>query len=332
MAELQLKSQRFRAEREADWRRLETLLGRYERGGAAILRRDELLEVPVLYRQALSSLSVARSISLDQALIDYLESLCTRAYFFVYGSRTRPLERAAAFFMRDWPLAVQGLWRETLVSAGLTILGAVAAFVLVGRDPDWFYGFVPAGLAQGRDPTATTEFLRKTLYAAPNAHEALSTMAAFLFTHNSQMAIFAFALGFALCLPTAAVLLFNGCTLGAFLALFASRGLGLQAGGWLMIHGVTELSAIVIAGAAGLSLGWSVVFPGERTRLDAASAAGRRAATAMLGVVVMLFVAALLEGLARQLVRDDVVRYAVAGTTALGWALYLYLPRRRLSQ
>ena len=64
MAELQLKSHRFRAEREADWRRLESLLNRVERGGARKLNRDELVEMPALYRQALSSLSMARAISL----------------------------------------------------------------------------------------------------------------------------------------------------------------------------------------------------------------------------------------------------------------------------
>ena len=89
MAELQLKSWRFRAEREQDWRRLERLLNKAEAGGVERLRRDELLELPLLYRQALSSLSVARSISLDQSLTTYLETLCTRAYFFVYGARAR---------------------------------------------------------------------------------------------------------------------------------------------------------------------------------------------------------------------------------------------------
>jgi uncharacterized membrane protein SpoIIM required for sporulation len=328
MAELQLKSHRFRAEREADWRRLETLLSRVEKGGAPKLNRDELVEMPVLYRQALSSLSVARAISLDAGLIAYLESLCTRAYFFVYGTRSRPLERLAGFFVHEWPRAVQALWRETLVSALLMIAGAVGAFILVRRDPDWFYGFIPQALASGRDPTATTAFLRDTLYHKASAHEALSTLAAFLFTHNSQIAIFAFALGFALCLPTAALMVFNGCMAGAFLALFASRGLAFQATGWLMIHGVTELSAVTLAGAAGFSIGWAVAFPGERTRLDAAADVGRRGATVMAGVVVMLFVAGLLEGFARQLIQNDLVRLSIAGVSALGWGLYFYWPRR----
>ena len=328
MAELQLKSHRFREEREADWRRLETLLAKAEKGGAAKLRRNELLEMPVLYQQALSSLSVARSISLDQSLVEYLESLCTRAYFFVYGTRSRLGERVLGFFRHDWPAAVRGLWRETLVSAAIMILGAITAFVLVGQDPDWFYGFIPAELAGGRDPTASAASLRATLYDEATLRDGLGAMAAFLFTHNSQVAIFAFALGFALCLPTAALMVYNGCMLGAFLALFASHGLALEAGGWLMIHGVTELFAITLAGAAGFSIGWAVAFPGERTRVDAAAHAGRRAAMVMGGVVVMLFAAGLLEGFARQLIRNDLARYAVAAGTGIFWAGYFYLPRK----
>ena len=329
MAELQLKSHRFRAEREADWRRLERLLDKVERNGATSLRRDELLEIPLLYRQALSSLSVARSISLDQSLTAYLESLCSRAYFFVYGARTRLSERLASFFRRDWPLAVQALWRETLVAGGLMLLGTIVSYLLVQRDPDWFYGFVPSELASGRDPTASVAELRKTLYADLSTHDGLSVLATFLFTHNTQVALFSFALGFALCVPTAALMIFNGCMLGAFLALFHSRQLGFEAGGWLMIHGATELFAITLAGAAGFSIGWSVTFPGERSRVDAAAEAGRRGATAMAGVVVMLLVAGLLEGFARQLIQVDLARYAIAAATFLGWATYFYWPRRR---
>ncbi len=331
MAELQLKSQRFRQEREADWGRLERLLARVEKGGARKLNRDELLEMPVLYRQALSSLSVARAISLDRELTAYLESLCTRAYFFVYGARSRPIERLAAFLAYEWPAAVRSLWRETIVAAALTIAGTITAYILVRRDPDWFYGFIPAQLAEGREPTATTEFLRGTLYGKSDVHHALGTLATFLFTHNSQVALFAFALGFALCLPTAGLMLYNGCMLGAFLALFSAHGLGFQATGWLMIHGVTELFAVTLAGAAGFSIGWAVAFPGEHSRLDAAADAGRQAATVMGGVIVMLFVAGMLEGFARQLITNDLARLAIAASSALVWGLYFYGPWTRRS-
>jgi uncharacterized membrane protein SpoIIM required for sporulation len=221
---------------------------------------------------------------------------------------------------------VCGLWRETLVSAALMLLGALAAGWLVTHDPEWFQAFVPAELAGGRNPAASTENLRSTLAGAEDA-SGLSVFAAFLFTHNAQVALLAFALGFALCVPTGLLVLYNGATLGAFVALFASRGLGLELGGWLLIHGVTELFAVILAGAAGLRIGWPVAFPGRSTRLDAAVAAGRVSGVAMGGVVVMLFLAGLLEGFGRQLIVDTGLRYAVAGMSALVWGLYFYGPR-----
>src|ERR1700723_882231 len=137
MKDLQLKSQRFRAEREWDWRRLDGLLARAESRSAASLTDEELLAIPVLYRATLSSLSVARATSLDHSLIDYLESLSTRAYFFVYGTRAGIFTRLGRFFRETWPAAVSGLWRETLVSLGITVAAAIVGYLLVSDDPSW---------------------------------------------------------------------------------------------------------------------------------------------------------------------------------------------------
>jgi uncharacterized membrane protein SpoIIM required for sporulation len=328
MPELKLKSYRFRAEREADWRRLETLLSRVESGGARALTEEQLLAVPVLYRAALSSLSVARATSLDRGVIDYLESLCARAYFFVYGARSTFLERASRFFARDWPAAVRALWRETLVSLGLTIVGTLATFVLVTRDPDWFEAFVPGWLAGSRGPGASTAALRATLF--DNQHgQPLSAFATYLFTHNAGIALFAFALGFALCVPTAALITANGCMLGAFLALFVSHGLGVEAGGWLIIHGFSEIFAIVLSGAAGFRIGTAAAYPGDRTRLEAAATAGRRAGVVMIGVVLMLFCAGALEGVGRQVIQSTPIRYAIGLGTAVIWIGYFYFVGQR---
>jgi uncharacterized membrane protein SpoIIM required for sporulation len=64
--------------------------------------------------------------------------------------------------------------------------------------------------------------------------------------------------------------------------------------------------------------------------VDALADAGRQAATVMAGVVVMLFVAGLLEGFARQLIKDDIARYAIAIGSGLLWGVYFYAPRRVL--
>jgi len=189
-----LRSLRFRQERQDAWLRLEQLLRKAEGGSARRLSDEDLVAIPALYRAALSSLSVARSTSLDAALIEYLEALCARAYFFVYGARSTLFERLGRFFARDWPRAVQGLWRETARIGLLMLAGALTAYVLVLHDPDWFASFVPESLVSGRGPSATTEALRATLYAASSEHNWLSVMATFLFTHNAWVSMFSFAL------------------------------------------------------------------------------------------------------------------------------------------
>ena len=328
MSDAILRSLRFRQEREATWLKLQDLLGRIDRRSAGNLSDEELLAIPSLYRATLSSLSVARATSLDKALIDYLEALSARAYFFVYGPRSTLRESVAGFFMRRWPGAVAGLWRETLLMLALALAGAIAAYLLVMHDADWFYSFVPGDLVGGRTPSATAESLRDGLYHPPPRGSMLSVFAASLFTHNASISLLAFALGFALCLPTVLLVLYNGATLGAMFAVYAKHGLTLQFGGWVFIHGATELFAIILSGAAGLRIGWSIAFPGARTRLQAAAHAGREGGAVMIGVVIMLMVAGLLEGIARQTVTSDGARWSIAIATLLIWTSYFYMPPR----
>jgi uncharacterized membrane protein SpoIIM required for sporulation len=324
---LTLKSQRFRSEREADWKKLEGLLGLLEAGKRNQLSDDDVIALPLLYRATLSSLSTARAISLDRNLVEYLESLSTRAYFFVYGTRTTLIERLSSFFLRDWPGAVRALWRETVIAAGLGVMGALVAFLVTLRNSAYMYVFVPRALVEGRGPRASTAELSRTIFDH-HGDNALGFFASFLFTHNAQIALLAFALGFACCLPTAFLLFYNGLMVGAFFAIFYSHGLGAPFGGWMLIHGVTELFAITLAGAAGFRIGWTLAFPGNKSRLEASSDAGRLAATLMAGVVLMLGAAGLLEGYGRQLVTNTALRYAIALLTGLAWAGYFYAPRR----
>ena len=321
-----LRSRRFREEREAQWRRLDDLLQLLEKGRARELSDREILLVPVLYRSAVSSLSVARATSLDHSVVEYLEDLCTRGYFLIYGTRTNVWARLGRFFTHDWPASAQALSREVAFSAGILVMGIVVGYMLVTGDPEWFGAFVSTDLSAGRDAAATTEYLRRTLYDG-SSEDGLTVFATYLFTHNSQVAILAFSLGFAFCLPTVLLLASTGLMAGAFFALYASHGLAYQLGGWLLVHGVTELSAIVLAGAAGLRIGWTMAFPGDRTRLRALSESGRQSATLMAGVLLMLLVAGFIEGVIRQRVIDDQVRYAIAATSGVFWFAYLFLPR-----
>ncbi|HEX5137197.1 MAG TPA: stage II sporulation protein M [Planctomycetota bacterium] len=318
-----LRSTQFRKEREGAWRELERLVERAEKSGVRSLPAQQLARLPLLYRATLSSLSVARAISLDRNLVEYLESLCARAYFCVYGT-TRSLGNAVSgFFGERFPAAVRRYGWHMAMAGLFLVLGTLVGHVLVARDPDWYYVFVDEGLAGGRDPAATTEFLRNGLYDGEGRSTArLGAFASFLFTHNARVGMFAFALGFVAGIPVYLLLFSTGLMLGAFSALYASRGLGVALWGWLLPHGITELLAVVLCGGAGLIVAQALVFPGRHTRLRNLAIRGREAGVVVLGAIAMLLVAGLIEGIFRQLVTSDTARYLVAQATLVFWAFY----------
>ena len=323
MPPVPLTSQKFRREREDTWRELEGLVAKAERGGLGRLDSGELLRLPVLYRATVSSLSVARAISLDRNLTRYLEGLSSRAYFLVYGTRASVTGSVAGFFLRRFPAAVRAARWHLIAAAAALALGAATAFTVVTENQEWFYTFVPADLASGRTPAASTAALRRSLAepATPPA-ERLWTFATFLFTHNARIGMLAFALGFAFGVPTLVLLFYNGLVLGGFAALYASRGLALELGGWLAVHGTTELLAIALCGAAGLRIGASLAFPGRYGRLEMLARSGRQAGGIVLGAVALFLVAGLLESFARQLVVDTTLRYAIGGGALLLWGVW----------
>jgi uncharacterized membrane protein SpoIIM required for sporulation len=106
------------------------------------------------------------------------------------------------------------------------------------------------------------------------------------------------------------------------IALHSSKGLGLEFLAWLLPHGITELLAVVLCGAAGLSIGYGIVFPGPFRRLDNLALRGRHAARIAIGAVALFFIAALIEGFFRQVVTDINIRIVVIAATAAGWGFY----------
>ena len=319
----------FRAEREADWERLEAMLKRIEGRSPRALSDDDLLDLPLLYRSTLSSLSVARATVLDRALVDYLEALSLRAYLAIYGASGGFGRRLARFFLTDWPAAMRALWVETVVAIAVLAAGTAAGFFLVQGEPEWFNSIVGSAMAGGRGPYASAETLKSILYTDGKGQDGLKFFATYLFTHNAQISLACFALGFAFGVPTLMLLFYNGAALGAMLQIYAAKGLALPMIGWLSIHGTTELFAIALSAAAGLHIGTRIAFPGGRTRMAAAAAAGRTAGTAMVGVVIMLAVAGLLEGIGRQTINTDWIRFTIGGGMLLFWLTYYYGPRFR---
>ncbi len=321
-----LRSDRFRQDREGDWKRLEAIVTRMEKGRLRRIADEDVLALPVLYRTVASSLSVARETSLDAATLAYLESLVQRAWFLVYGPRTTLWSWLGRFFGGEWGRAVRSIWREMAVALLLMIAGTVIGWQLCLHDPDWYYALFPAD-GDPRVPGASADQLKEVLFGN-QGQQGLSVFAASLFSHNAGVAILCFALGFAFGIPPLLLLIQNTTLLGAMLWLHDDKGLLIDLIGWLSIHGTTELFAILLSGAAGLHVGRSMAFPGDRSVLEAAAAAGQRAAVVMAGVVFMLVCAGMLEGLGRQLINDTTQRLVVGYTILAFWLAYFFLFRR----
>lgn len=326
-----LRSDRFRLEREADWKRLEAIVARMEKGRLRGISDDDLLALPGLYRTVASSLSIARETSLDAATLAYLEALVQRAWFVVYGPRSSLWQWLRGFLGGGWSAAVRAIWVDLLIALAMMVAGAAVGWLLVAQDPEWYFSLVGREMAGPRVPGASAEALRGTLFGQ-TGQDGMSVFAAYLFSNNAQVSILAFALGFAFGVPSLLLLVHNLAGLGAMAWIYHQAGLATDFAAWIAVHGTTELFAILLAGAAGLHIGRALAFPGERPVLQAASLAGRRAALVMTGVVLMLVVAALLEGFARQLVDDTFGRFAIGGFMLALWCAYFFAFRGNRDQ
>jgi uncharacterized membrane protein SpoIIM required for sporulation len=322
--ELVLKSSEFRKGREEGWRELETLVRQVERRGVRSLSLDELQQLPILYRAALSSLSVARTIALDRNLLLYLENLSLRAYLAVYGPRVSPTEGLRTFFLRDLPEAVRAARWHILIAALALLVGVAIGFILTVQDEAWFSTLVPSGLAGGRGPSSTAaDLLNKEIFAPrPGAVEAFGLFANVLFSHNTLVGLMSFGLGLAAGVPTLLLTAYQGLVLGAFVALHYDRGLTVDVLGWLAVHGTTELGALILLAAGGLVIAEKILFPGRYSRLENLALSGRQAALMGVGGVLMLFVAGILEGGFRQLVQSTELRLTIGIGMAAFWVLY----------
>jgi len=319
-----LRSAEFRRGRESAWRKLDGMIGQVEKKGLSTLSADDLAHLPLLYRSALSSLSVARAIALDRNMILYLESLALRGYFVVYGPRVGLWESLRTFVRRDFPRAVRASGGPILLAFLAILIGVAIGFALVEASEDWITALTPQSLSGGRGPDSTAAELRDGEIFAPwpGLVPSFVVFANFLFRHNAQIGILCFALGVAGGAPTLVLLAYQGLIYGAFIALHFNRGLMIDFLGWTAIHGVTEFGALILCGAGGLVIAQKILFPGQYARLDNLALHGKAAARLAGGAVLMLFIAGLIEGGFRQLIANTPGRFAFAAVTAALWLVY----------
>jgi uncharacterized membrane protein SpoIIM required for sporulation len=311
-----MREQRFVATRRARWERLDAIVAQIDRRGLRRLTAAEIDELAFGYRAATSDLALARGRGYDERIVAYLNRLTARAHAYVYlGTSGNGWERTRRFAVTGFPGEVRRSWRPIAVCALLTIVCAAIAYRATVTDPANAYAFVPAEAVPLVDRSLHDSNFGFDRAFAP-------AMSALIITNNIKVSALAFAGGATGGILTAYVIATNGLDLGTIGALFARRGFGADFWATIAPHGAIELSAIQIAGGAGLILAAGILRPGRARRVDAFARNARRAGTLMLGVSGMLVVAGLIEGFVSPQRLSIELRAAVGALTALGLFAY----------
>jgi len=308
---------RFINERKTVWQRLEDLLQLLDRMTLRKLHREEVRELGRIYRRTASDLAIARAESRDPRLINYLNSLVIRAHGRIYRADSKGGERIRDFFSRDFPRTFRRTWRYTATAFTVFWLFTAIAFFGTRHDPD-FSEFA------GISPFFREVVINHRTHWWEDLNEASQIGSSQIFTNNIRVTFYAFALGAIFGLGTLYVIAFNGAMFGAILALTYRAGFGNDLlFGFVISHGVIELSCIFIAGGAGLLIGTALLMPGDLSRADALKSRGLEAVRLIVGCIPLLVIAGIIEGFISPQPIPAVIKIGIGLLT--GIALYSYL-------
>jgi uncharacterized membrane protein SpoIIM required for sporulation len=271
----------FAAAHEADWRRLDALVKRrHKLSGAEI---DELVE---LYQRTTTHLSAVQAAGHDPILVAALSTRVARARAAVTGAATPGWSAIGRFFLVSFPaMAYRARWWWLGTAAGSIVLGVIIGW-WVARSAT-----VQAAIL----PPAQVARLVNHQFQGYYSQYAASSFAAEVWTHNVWVAAESLIFGILLGLPTLWVLFSNAANVGVSGGLMIAHGRGVLFFALILPHGMLELSAVFLAAATGLRLGWTIIDPGPRPRGRALAEEGRASITIALGLIVVLLVSGAIE-------------------------------------
>jgi len=277
---------RFIALHSVEWERTAELARRA--GRRRDLTGSEIDELLRRYQDVSLHLSQARTTYRDQGLVRRLSTVVAASHAAIHGARVARWATVRRFFADSFPAAV---WtcRRQLVAAAVLFWGTGIVLALVfWLAPDRLDLVIPDGYQE--------------TYAEEDFVDYYSNRPSVLFfsqvtTNNIQVSVLAYGFGALAVLPGALILFENGASLGVVAGLFLQRGEFTSVFlPYVLPHGLLELTAITVAGAAGFRIGWSLFVPGDRSRSRALGEEGRRSVTIVLGTAVAFLVAGLVEG------------------------------------
>ncbi len=254
--------------------------------------------------QITDDLSYARTFYPNRSVRVYLNGLAQRIFFHIHKNQRSPLKRIAQFWLDELPQLVYEARREFLlaflvfwISFGIGILSSIG-------DPQF------ANIILGEDYTEMTiENIESGDPMAVYKQRGQFGMSLGITANNLFVAFLTFVMGVFFAVGSIAIIIRNGIMVGAFQYFFIERGLFWDSFLTIWIHGTLEISAIIIAGAAGITMGKGLVFPGTFTRAQSFQRSARRGVKIMIGIAPIIILAGFIEGyLTRHTETPDFIR------------------------
>ncbi|MET0582905.1 MAG: stage II sporulation protein M, partial [Pseudoxanthomonas sp.] len=291
-----MRQEQFVARHQREWQLFEHWLETRGDARQALAERntgeigDE--EIPARYRRLCQQLALARRRGYSPVVTARLQALMQRGHNLLYRTPPPRWRRAAEFLLADFPRLVRSEAACMWAALFLFVVPLVAMFVLVQVYPDLIYGLMsPDQIAQHErnfDPASADSKLGRD--SGSDWY-----MFGVYIMNNISIGLRTFASGLAFCVGTIYVLIANGIGIGATFGHLQQIGSADPLWRFVAGHAPFELTAIVLAGGAGLRLGFNLIAPGRRSRIDALVVAGVKGARLCLGIAFMLLVAAFIE-------------------------------------
>jgi uncharacterized membrane protein SpoIIM required for sporulation len=271
----------FVAAHQAEWDRLDRLVARRRR-----LSGEEVDELVAAYQRTATHLSAVRTAGYDPALAARLSTKVARARSAVTGAHSPAWTSVGRFAVVSFPaMAYRARWWWLATAAGSLLVALVMG---------WWIARSPAVQASLLPPDQARQLVNSEFRNYYSQYAATS-FAAKVWTNNALVAAESLIFGILLGVPTLLVLFNNAASIGAIGGLMFARGRGVEFFALILPHGMLELSAVFLAAAAGLRLGWRIIDPGPLPRSQALAAAGRQTITLALGLIVVLLVSGVIE-------------------------------------
>ncbi|MBS4203395.1 stage II sporulation protein M [Lederbergia citrea] len=312
----------FVKQHREEWKQLEHLVTSLHKNRNNITGTD-INQFHRLYQKAAQNLSYSQTYFPNEEVTIYLNGLVSKAHNLLYKDQISSMKQIRYFFSTKFIGLLLEQWKFVFIAMILFTVGALGSFFSVLNDPLHVYSVLPAHIAQGVDP--------EQLGSSDGAVDS-SPMSASIMTNNIQVAILAFAGGITFGLLTVYLLIYNGIIIGALAALFWHHGKTYDFWAYIVPHGMIELTAIFIAGGAGLLMGYKLFVPGQFSRLYQLKQQAKRSVQLLLGTMPLFVIAGIIEGFITPAAISLEAKYTVAFITVIGLILYVISGKLLLSK